>query len=88
MGGPSERSGREAEGDCPAHLGPGSLLNSQANPLPSKPPPGNVGPWEHKTEAKGRTGEVGGRGPPGGVGEEWRVIASLTLGQEACWAPR
>ena len=31
------------EGDCPAHSGPGRLLSSQADPLPSKPPPGHVG---------------------------------------------
>ena len=36
--GPSRRSGRGTEGDCPAHSGLESLLSSQANPLPSKAP--------------------------------------------------
>ena len=55
---PSRGSGRGAEGNCPTHLGTGSLLSSQADPLPSKPHPGCVGPWGHMREA----GEIrGGR---------------------------
>ena len=37
--GPSRRSGRGAEGDCPAHSGPEIRLSSQDSPLPSKAPP-------------------------------------------------
>ena len=33
-----QRSRRGVEGICPTHLGPGSLLGSQASPLPSKAP--------------------------------------------------
>ena len=47
----SGKSRRGAEGDCPTHLGLGSQLSSQANTLPSKPPPGCVGPWGHRREA-------------------------------------
>ena len=36
--GPSRKSRREVEGDCPAHSDMGSLLSSQASPLPSKAP--------------------------------------------------
>ena len=49
--GPSWRSGRGEESDCPAHSGPGSLLSSQGDPLPSKPPPGCVGLSVHRREA-------------------------------------
>ena len=49
VGGALGRSGRGAEGDCCTHTG--SLLCSKANPLPSKPPPGYVGPWGHRREA-------------------------------------
>ena len=34
--GPSRKSGKGPEGDCPAHAGPGGLLSSQAGPMPSK----------------------------------------------------
>ena len=36
--GPCGKSRRGAKGDCPTHSGPGRLLSSQANPLPSKTP--------------------------------------------------
>ena len=36
--GPSGKSRKGAEDECPAHLGPGSLLSSQADALPSKAP--------------------------------------------------
>ena len=36
--GPSGRSRREVEGDCPAHLGMGSLLSSHSGPLLSRTP--------------------------------------------------
>ena len=58
---PSRRSRRGVEGNCPAHWGPGSLLSSQADPLPSKPPPGCMGPCGHRREA----GEIR-RGRPKG----------------------
>ena len=37
--GPSRRSRRGVEGDCPAHSGTGSLLSSQAGPLSTKAHP-------------------------------------------------
>ena len=61
----SGKSWRGAEGDCPAHSGTGSLLSSQANPLPFKAPLppaalvlGGIG------RRPGRSGEAGGRDPP------------------------
>ena len=64
--GSSRRSGRGAEGICPAHSGLGSLLSSQTSSLPSKFPspcgcigPGGIG------GRPGRSGEASRRGPPG-----------------------
>ena len=86
------RSGREAEGDCPAHSGLGSLLSSQAGPLPSKPPPSLPQPhwsWRHRKEAREiRRGRQEGPSQTGGAGEERRAFAPPTRAQEACWAPR
>ena len=56
--GPSRRSWRGAEGDCPAHVDTGSPLSSQAGPLPSKGPPSPTPTphahwsWGHRTEAQ------------------------------------
>ena len=89
--GSSGRRGRGAEGNCPTHLGPGSLLSSQADPLSSKTPPGHVGPWGHRREAgenrRGRQKEPSGMSQRR-AGEEQRAFALPTLAQEACWAPR
>ena len=73
------------EGNCSAHSGPGSLLSFQADPLPSKTPPQRPSilcsqdqciwghwSWGDRKEAEGRTGEAGGRGPPGPEEQEKR----------------
>ena len=91
--GPLGRSRRGAEGDCPDHSGPGSLLSSQAGTLPSKAPPS---PHHHTGTGDiggrpRRSGEAGVRGSPRpqtrGAGEERRTFALPTQAQEACWAP-
>ena len=63
MGGAIWEEWERIEGNCPTYSGPGSLLSSQANPLSSKAPPGHVGPWGQRKEAKGRTAEAGRRSP-------------------------
>ena len=87
MGGTVWEEWERSRGQSPGPLGSGSLLSSQAGTCPTKPHPGCMGPrgigWR-----PGRSGEAGGRGPLGGAGEEWRVIAPLTRVQGACWAPR
>ena len=83
--GPSRRSRRGAESDrSPSPLGLGSLLSSQASPLPSKAP--SRLPGRKAGEIRRGTWE----GPSGtrGAGEERRVFALPTGAQEACWAPK
>ena len=58
--GPEEQR-KGVEGVCPTHSGSGSLLGS---PPPSKATSRQRGPWGHRRRA-GRSGEAGGRGPPG-----------------------
>ena len=77
---PPRRSGRGAEGNCPAHSGMGTLLSSQASNRPPNPLPGCVGPWGHRREAR----EISrGRreGPSQTRGEEKRVFAPSTQAQ-------
>ena len=64
-------------------------MSSQADPLPSKAPPGCVGPWGHRREAgQIRRGRRKGPSQTGGAAEERRAFALPTGAQEACWAPR
>ena len=84
-----QKSRKGVEGVCPAHSGRGSLLSSQASPLPSKSPSRPSGSWGHRREAGViRRGRREGTFRTGGAGEEQSVFALPTKTQEACWAPR
>ena len=88
--GPSGKSRRGEEGDCPAHLGTGSLLSPRPVPCPpSLPPPhSRIGPGGIGGRL-GRSGEAGGRGLPRPEEQERRgaYFSQPIRAQEACWAP-
>ena len=69
MGGTLREEHERSRGQPPGPLGLGSLLSSQADPLPSKPPPGCVGPGGIGGRPR-RSEETGGRSPVGGALQE------------------
>ena len=80
MGGVIQEEQEQSGGQLPFPLGPREPAEfpGWSPEIQSTPPPGRMGPWGHRKEAEGRTGEAGGRGPLGGVGEKWRAIALPT----------
>ena len=83
MGGTLREEWESSRGRAPGPLRVGSLLSSQAGSPPPKPHSGHVGPGGIGGRL-GRSREEGGRGPPGGVEEEQRVIALPTQAWRAC----
>ena len=83
------RAGEEQRVMAPPTQGQGACWAPRPIPCPPNPPPGCMGPWGHRREAREiRRRRREGPSQTGGAGEERRVFAMPTQAQEECWAPR